>query len=102
MRSAHAIAPRDIEQIVLVRSFPEAIAYPGCDHTGPYRTQLQAKMSIQFSVAAVLVHGRLDDAVFRAFAPRRRGRALARRVRLEERRRVRARRIRSGRGRRSS
>ena len=67
----------------MVRSFPEAIAYPGCDHAGPYRTQLQAKMSIQFSVAAVLVHGRLDDDVFRAFAPDGEAATLARRVRLE-------------------
>ena len=75
-------APRDIEQVV-VRSFPEAIAYPGCDHAGPYRTQLQAKMSIQFTVAAVLVHGRLDDEVFRAFAADGEVAGLARRVRLE-------------------
>ena len=72
VRSAAALAPREIEHVV-VRSFPEAIAYPGCDHAGPYRTQLQAKMSIQFTVAAVLVHGRLDDEVFRAFARGRRG-----------------------------
>jgi 2-methylcitrate dehydratase PrpD len=82
VRSAHAMAPREIEQVV-VRSFPEAIAYPGCDHIGPYRTQLQAKMSIQFSVAAVLVHGRLDDEVFRDLAAEGEVTRLARRVRLE-------------------
>ena len=82
MRSAHALPARDIEHVV-VRSFPEAIAYPGCDHAGPYGTQLQAKMSIQFTVAAVLVHGRLDDEVFRAFAAEGEAAALARRVRLE-------------------
>lgn len=82
LRSAHALPARDIEHVV-VRSFPEAIAYPGCDHAGPYRTQLQAKMSIQFTVAAVLVHGRLDDEVFRAFAADGEAAALARRVRLE-------------------
>ncbi|HSD54941.1 MAG TPA: MmgE/PrpD family protein [Burkholderiales bacterium] len=82
VRGAHAISPSDIEQVV-VRSFPEAIAYPGCDHAGPYRTQLQAKMSIQFAVAAVLVHGRIEDRVFRAFEPDGDVAALARRVRLE-------------------
>jgi 2-methylcitrate dehydratase PrpD len=82
VRSAAALAPREIEHVV-VRSFPEAIAYPGCDHAGPYRTQLQAKMSIQFTVAAVLVHGRLDDEVFRAFAADGEVAVLARRVRLE-------------------
>lgn len=43
--------------------------YPGCDHAGPFGRILQAKMSIQFGVAAALVHGgvreenyrRLDD-----------------------------------------
>jgi 2-methylcitrate dehydratase PrpD len=40
-------------------------------------------MSIQFTVAAVLVHGRLDDEVFRAFAADGGVAALARRVRLE-------------------
>jgi 2-methylcitrate dehydratase PrpD len=79
---AQAFRPQEVES-VLVKSFPEAIAYPGCDHPGPYRTQLQAKMSIQFAVAAVLVHGRLDDAVFRDFAPDGEVAALARRVQLE-------------------
>src|SRR5262245_36782422 len=82
VRSAHAFSARDIEQVV-VKSFPEAIAYPGCNHGGPYRTQLQAKMSIQFTVAAVLVHGRLDDAVFRDFAGHGEVARLARHVRLE-------------------
>jgi 2-methylcitrate dehydratase PrpD len=83
VRGAHSFSARDIEQVV-VKSFPEAIAYPGCNHAGPYRTQLQAKMSIQFAVAAVLVHGRLDDAVFRAFAVHGEVARLARHVRLEE------------------
>ncbi len=82
VRSVHGIAPRDIERVV-VKSFPEAIAYPGCDHAGPYRSQLQAKMSIQFTVAAVLVHGRLDDDVFRSFDAGGEVAQLARRVRLE-------------------
>jgi 2-methylcitrate dehydratase PrpD len=82
VRCAQTFRPQDVERVV-VKSFPEAIAYPGCDHAGPYRTQLQAKMSIQFAVAAVLVHGRLDDEVFRDFAPDGGVAALARRVRLE-------------------
>ena len=83
VRGAHSFAARDIEHVV-VKSFPEAIAYPGCNHAGPYRTLLQAKMSIQFSVAAVLVHGRLDDEVFRDFAAHGEVARLARHVRLEE------------------
>src|SRR6267143_1033555 len=73
----------DIEHVV-VKSFPEAIAYPGCDHTGPYRTLLQAKMSIQFVVAAALVHGRVDDAVLRDFSIDSEAARLARRVRLQD------------------
>lgn len=45
--------------------------YPGCDSRGPFQHVLQAKMSIQFNVAAALLHGavsernfeRLDDPV---------------------------------------
>ncbi len=73
----------DIEHVV-VKSFPEAIAYPGCDHSGPYRTLLQAKMSIQFVVAAALVHGRVDDAVLRDFSSDSEAARLARRVRLQD------------------
>jgi 2-methylcitrate dehydratase PrpD len=76
------LAARDIES-VLVKSFPEAIAYPGCDHTGPYRTLLQAKMSIQFVVAATLAAGRLDDTALRDFSKDGEAARLARRVRLE-------------------
>ena len=81
IRREHDLAAAEIEQVT-VRSFPEAIEYPGCDHAGPYRSQLQAKMSIQFAVAAVLAHGRLDDAVFRDFAPDGEAARLAPRVRL--------------------
>ncbi len=81
VRGQHAFAPALIDEVI-VRSFPQAIEYPGCDHAGPYRSQLQAKMSIQFAVAAVLAHGRLDDAVFRDFAPESVASCLATRVRL--------------------
>jgi 2-methylcitrate dehydratase PrpD len=77
-----AVATENIEEIT-VRSFPEAIAYPGCDHAGPYRTLLQAKMSIAFVVAATLVARRLDDAALRDFSSDGAAARLARRVRLE-------------------
>ena len=76
------LTARDIERVV-VKSFPEAIAYPGCDHAGPYRTLLQAKMSIQFVVAATLVAGRLDDSALRDFASDGEAARLARRILLE-------------------
>ncbi len=77
-----SLQPGDIER-VLVKSFPEAIAYPGCDHAGPYRNLLQAKMSIQFVVAATLAAGRLDDAALRDFSEDGAAARLARRVQLE-------------------
>ena len=41
---------------------PEAAArYPGCDSKGPFHNALQAKMSIPFSVAAVLSRGALEE-----------------------------------------
>jgi 2-methylcitrate dehydratase PrpD len=41
---------------------PEAAArYPGCDSKGPFHNALQAKMSIPFSVAAVLARGTLEE-----------------------------------------
>jgi len=41
---------------------PEAAArYPGCDSKGPFHKALQAKMSIPFSVAAVLARGALEE-----------------------------------------
>jgi 2-methylcitrate dehydratase PrpD len=77
-----SVDPGQIDR-VLVKSFPEAIAYPGCDHPGPYRTLLQAKMSIAFVVAATLVARRLDDAALRDFSSDGAAARLAHRVRLE-------------------
>ena len=80
--SDRPFAATDVERVV-VKSFPEAIAYPGCDYTGPYRNLLQAKMSIQFVVAATLAAGRLDDAALRDFGKASEASRLARRIRLE-------------------
>jgi 2-methylcitrate dehydratase PrpD len=54
---------------VLVRLPAAAIRYPGCNFAGPYERALQAKMSIQFGVAAAIEqrviaednYRRLDD-----------------------------------------
>jgi 2-methylcitrate dehydratase PrpD len=54
----------DVES-VHVGSFTSAIQYPGCDHAGPFPGVLEAKMSIQYSVAAVLVHGAIEEANYR-------------------------------------
>lgn len=48
---------------------PRAAAmYPGCDHTGPYATVLQAKMSIQYNVAAALMKGSVSEDNFTLLA----------------------------------
>ena len=82
LQQEQPIKAGDIDH-VLVKTFPEALAYPGCDHAGPYRTLLQAKMSIQFVVGATLAAGRLDDAALRDFSEASEAARLARRVRLE-------------------
>lgn len=38
--------------------------YPGCDYAGPFATVLQTKMSIQFAVSAVLLHGETTEGLF--------------------------------------
>lgn len=58
---------------VTIETSEAAVRYPGCDAYGPFTRPLQAKMSIQFGVAATLAHGaiaeenyrRLDDAEIR-------------------------------------
>ena len=49
--------PADIASI-RVRVTRAALNYPGCNHAGPYTSVLQAKMSIQYGVAATLATGR--------------------------------------------
>lgn len=51
----------DIAEVV-VRCTHAALQYPGCDSAGPFRNVLQAKMSIQFGVAATLARGALGEA----------------------------------------
>lgn len=46
---------------ITVRCTQAALLYPGCDHAGPFRNVLQAKMSIQFGVAATLARGGLGE-----------------------------------------
>lgn len=57
----NGIKPADIRAIRVAASYA-AVKYPGCDFEGPFRTRLQAKMSIQFSVAAALQRGEVAEA----------------------------------------
>ncbi len=57
-------ARRDIASISIHVS-DAAVRYPGCDFKGPFERPLQAKMSIQFGVAAALARGALEEANYR-------------------------------------
>ena len=54
------------ERIAAIRiRVPRAGAlYPGCDHSGPFAHVLQAKMSIQYNVAAALLLGGVSEKNF--------------------------------------
>jgi 2-methylcitrate dehydratase PrpD len=61
LRAARELANSGDIESILIR-VPEAAArYPGCNSKGPYRNALQAKMSIPFSVAAVLARGAIAE-----------------------------------------
>ena len=61
LRVARELGSPDDIATVSIR-VPEAAArYPGCDSKGPFHNALQAKMSIPFSVAAVLARGALEE-----------------------------------------
>jgi 2-methylcitrate dehydratase PrpD len=46
---------------VTIRASDAAVRYPGCDFAGPFERPLQAKMSIQFGVAAALANAALEE-----------------------------------------
>jgi 2-methylcitrate dehydratase PrpD len=52
-------------QSVSIRASDAALRYPGCDFKGPFERPLQAKMSIQFGVAAALANAALEEANYR-------------------------------------
>lgn len=54
----------DIERIS-VTAPAAAVAYPGCNYAGPYERILQAKMSIQYCVAATLAQGKIAEGNYR-------------------------------------
>jgi 2-methylcitrate dehydratase PrpD len=49
-------------QSILVKVPAAAVEYPGCNYAGPFERILQAKMSIQYCVAATLVSGAIEEA----------------------------------------
>jgi 2-methylcitrate dehydratase PrpD len=50
----------EIESIV-VKASAAAVGYPGCDYAGPFERILQAKMSIQYCVAATLARSAIEE-----------------------------------------
>jgi len=50
---------------VRIETTHAAVAYPGCASAGPFERVLQAKMSIPFGVAAVLVRGAVAEENYR-------------------------------------
>ena len=63
LRQQSGLAPDNIESVT-IRSFGAARRYPGCDYAGPFDKVVQAKMSLQYGVAAALAHGKLTEAEF--------------------------------------
>jgi 2-methylcitrate dehydratase PrpD len=63
-------APLAADQVRAIRIAAPyaAVHYPGCDYAGPCRSRLQAKMSIQFSVAAALRYGKVVEANYNDLA----------------------------------
>jgi 2-methylcitrate dehydratase PrpD len=61
------IRSSDVESVV-VKSTAAAIGYPGCDFPGPFEKTLQAKMSIQYCVAATLANGAIQESNYRKLA----------------------------------
>jgi 2-methylcitrate dehydratase PrpD len=59
-----AVRSSDIRSIT-VRASAAALNYPGCNAAGPFERVLQAKMSIQYCVAATLVRGAIEEANYR-------------------------------------
>lgn len=56
--------PADQIERITVRVPQAGASYPGCDFRGPFEHALQAKMSIQYNVAAALLTGDVTEANF--------------------------------------
>lgn len=69
MVKSNEINPDDITGIE-IRTFKMAKEYPGLDYAGPFKDITQAKMSQQFSVAAVMAFKELCQSNYDRFAER--------------------------------
>ena len=66
---SNRIDSREIEAIT-VKASAAAAGYPGCDFAGPFARILQAKMSIQYCVAATLARRVIEEANYRQLGDR--------------------------------
>src|SRR5258708_515882 len=58
-------SPIDRIASITVRVPRAGALYPGCDYTGPFAHILQAKMSIQYNIAAALIEGGVSEKNFK-------------------------------------
>lgn len=63
----YEIVPEEIDEIT-VSAYPMVKNYTGCDYSGPFSSLVQAQMSNQFAVAAVLLHKETDFRHYLDFA----------------------------------
>lgn len=56
--ASHAIAPDQVAAITVWLN-PYEAAFPGVDHGGPFASSIATKMSAQFSLALILIDGRI-------------------------------------------
>ena len=61
---AGEVESREVTAIV-VKASAAAVGYPGCDFTGPFERVLQAKMSIQYCVAATIKNLAIEEVNYR-------------------------------------
>lgn len=52
---------------IIIKTFAQARAYPGCDNTGPFSLVQQSKMSLQYGVASAILYGRVDEETYVQF-----------------------------------
>lgn len=64
LAESESLTPAGIDSIVVFVNHAAA-HYPGCDFAGPFEQILQAKMSIQYNVAAALLRRNFDEANYR-------------------------------------
>jgi len=68
-RAATMLGHVDPAEVVSIElsTYASALRYPGCDDPGPIDCIQRARMSLQFTTAAVLAHGAVDDVAYARF-----------------------------------